>query len=89
MEIISSPSPPPPPGSGLVQFERYKDKLALRVVKIIEPVQDMLKDYDGYVHRPTEGALVRRSRSTLVTRRIKANRTKDAMMLPLNFEDLP
>lgn len=77
------------PGSGLVQFEPYGDMLALRVVKIIEPVQDMLKDYDGFVHRPTEGALVRRSPLKLVTRRIKAIRTKDALMLPVNFEDLP
>lgn len=78
-----------PPGSGLIQFEPFEDKVAMRVVKILEPVQDMIKGYDGYIHRPIEGELIRRSVSTLVTRRIKAGRAKDASMLPVNLEDLP
>ncbi|KAF8721892.1 hypothetical protein AX14_010127 [Amanita brunnescens Koide BX004] len=64
-------------GSGLVQLEPYKDKLTLRVVKILESVQD----HDGYVYRPTPSTIARRSFKPLCT--------KDALMLPVNFEDLP
>jgi hypothetical protein len=77
----------------LVQFEPYDGKVALRILKIIEPVPDLLKDYDGYIHRPVEGALVQRSQCnfdmpTVVVRDLKAN-MKDALKLPINFEDLP
>ena len=65
----------------------------MRVLKIMEPVYDLLEDYDGYIHRPVEGALIQRSQHnsntlTVVVRDSKSN-MKDALMLPINFEDLP
>lgn len=80
-------------GSGLVQFEPHKDRMAMRVLKIIEPVQDLVQDYDGYVHRPKEGAPLERSsvhsgKPTVVVRYLR-EAMKDALMLPVNFEDLP
>ena len=58
--------------------------MALRVLKVVEPVQDLIEDYDGYLQRPTEGSLIQRSDSIMT-------RTKYAAMaaLPYDFEDLP
>ncbi|KAF8347418.1 hypothetical protein F5887DRAFT_1281109 [Amanita rubescens] len=77
-------------GSGVVQMERRgskKGRVALRVLEIVEPVKDLIKDYDGFVHRPTEGALIQRSKYIPMTS-LKTT-MKGAVILPHNFEDLP
>ena len=75
----------------MVQLERYgEDKVALRVLKILDPVQDLAKDYDGFVYRPMEGELIQRhgkSESIVVTR--NPSMMKDALTLPMHLEDLP
>ncbi|KAF8351045.1 hypothetical protein F5887DRAFT_1155265 [Amanita rubescens] len=79
-------------GSGLVQMERYvhcqRSKVALRVLKIVEPVKDLIEDYDGHIQRPTEGALIQRSTFTPVAN-LNTLLLKCAAVLPHNFEDLP
>jgi hypothetical protein len=74
-------------GSGLVQLERYvlreKEKVAFRVLKVVEPVKDLIEGYDGYIQRPTEGSLIQQSNSIPVTR------PKRSIVLPHDFEDLP
>jgi hypothetical protein len=74
-------------------MERYADPrhpmeemVALRVLKIVEPVKDLIKDYDGYVQRPSEGVLIQRSKYT-PTLSLKTS-MKGAAILPHNFEDL-
>ena len=75
----------------MVQLERYgEDKVVMRVLKILEPVQDLVKDYDGSLCRPTEGELIQRlsdDKPTVVTRSVSM--MKDALALPTNLEDLP
>jgi len=78
----------------VVQLERYvrpqrpeKEMVALRVLKIIEPVKDLIKDYDGYVQRPSEGALFQRSKYTPVSS--LKTLMNGVATLPHNFEDLP
>jgi hypothetical protein len=61
--------------------------VAFRVLKVIEPVKDLLEDYDGHLQRPTEGALIQRSNSFPVTS-LKTS-MKSAAVLPDNLEDLP
>ena len=60
--------------------------MALRVLKIIEPVKALLEDYDGYVHQPAEGALIQRSNVDIP---VASFGLKGAAILPLNFDDLP
>ncbi|KAF8347401.1 hypothetical protein F5887DRAFT_30134 [Amanita rubescens] len=77
-------------GSGVVQLEPRRskiEKVALRVLKIVEPVKDLIEDYDGYVQRPTEGALIQRS-YYFPAAELRTS-LKDAAVLPYNFEDLP
>jgi len=78
----------------VVQLERYvrpqhpeKERLALRVLKIVEPVKDLIEEYDGFVQRPTEGALIQRLDYVPLSS-LKMS-MKDAAVLPHNFEDLP
>ncbi|KAF8347384.1 hypothetical protein F5887DRAFT_881885, partial [Amanita rubescens] len=78
-------------GSGVVQLERYvcprrpeKELVVFRVLKIVEPVKDLIKNYDGYIQRPTEGALIQR-RDSIPAMILK----EDAAILPHNFEDIP
>ncbi|KAF8886207.1 hypothetical protein BD779DRAFT_1673373 [Infundibulicybe gibba] len=54
-------------GSGLGRFEviptperKIKYRLAMRIIKIVEPVVLRVPTYDGYVHPPTPGELVTR-----------------------------
>jgi hypothetical protein len=61
-----------------------KEMVALRVLKIVEPVRDLIKDYDGYVQRPSEGALFQQSRCIQASALMNS-----AATLPHNFEDLP
>ena len=72
----------------MVQLERYgDDQVALRVLKILEPVRDLVKDYDGPLCRPTEGELIQEllgDKTAVVTRNLS-----DALTLPINLEDLP
>ena len=64
--------------------------MALRVLKIIEPVKALIEEYDGHVHRPTEGELIQRSNVGLPVAFFKLNKSlKGAAILPLNFDDLP
>ncbi|KAF8350383.1 hypothetical protein F5887DRAFT_1069407 [Amanita rubescens] len=88
---------PPHSGSGLAQLEPYrcprrpeKNTVAFRIVKIVEPVQDLVKDYDGHLLRPTEGMLLHRpiSPHKVVVRSLDTKSMKDTAMLPINFEDL-
>ncbi|KAF8350380.1 hypothetical protein F5887DRAFT_298767 [Amanita rubescens] len=84
-------------GSGLVRFEPFvnpkrpeQDLVALRVLKIIEPVKALSEDYDGYIHQPTEGALIQRSNIGRSVVEFRLNESlKAAATLPLNFDDLP
>jgi len=84
-------------GSGLVRFEPSvdpkrpeQDLVALRVLKIIEPVKALSEDYDDYVHQPTEGALIQRSKKGRSVAEFRLNESlKAAATLPLNFDDLP
>ncbi|KAF8347399.1 hypothetical protein F5887DRAFT_1072391 [Amanita rubescens] len=78
-------------GSGVVQLEvnvgpqrPEKEVMGLRVLKIVEPVKDLIKDYDGHVQRPFEGALFLQSRCTP-----ESTLMNGAATLPRNFEDLP
>ncbi|KAF8332493.1 hypothetical protein F5887DRAFT_920986 [Amanita rubescens] len=81
-------------GSGLVRLEPLvnpkrpeQGQLAIRVLKIIEPVKALVENYDGYLHQPTEGVLVQRSNMALP---VPARRLYQAVAtLPLNFDDLP
>ncbi|KAF8347386.1 hypothetical protein F5887DRAFT_1172479 [Amanita rubescens] len=82
-------------GSGVVQLERYvrprrpeEEAVVLRVLKIVEPVKDLIEDYDGHVQRPTEGALIKRIRSTSFPATILKTSVKGLAVLPHNFEDL-
>ena len=72
----------------MVRLERYgEDRLALRVLKILEPVQDLVKDVA--LCRPTEGELIQRlsgDKPVVVTRSLNM---KDALALPMNIEDIP
>ena len=61
--------------------------LAFRVLKIVEPVKDLIEVYDGYLKRPTAGALIQRSRS-IAAASLKTS-MKFATVLLHNFEDLP
>ena len=74
----------------MVQLERYgEDKVALRVLKILEPVQNSDSDYDRFICRPTEGELIQRlsgDKPVVVTRSLNM---KDALTLPMNIEDIP
>ena len=74
----------------MVRFERYGgEKLALRVLKILEPVQNSDSDYDRFICRPTEGELIQRlsgDKTVVVTRSLNM---KDALTLPMNIEDIP
>ncbi len=70
--------------------------MALRILKIVEPVQDLVKDYDGRVHRPTEGMLIQRSMlggshtdPLVVTTSLDVAMMTHATVLPVNFDDLP
>ena len=63
--------------------------MALRVLKIIEPVKALIEDYDGHVHRPTEGALVQRSNIANRVPFFNLSSLKGTASLPLNFDDLP
>ncbi|KAF8350351.1 hypothetical protein F5887DRAFT_1069382 [Amanita rubescens] len=85
-------------GSGLVRFEPLvtnpkhpeQDLLALRVLKIIEPVKVLVEDYGGYLHQPTEGALFQRSNISYPVPAFKSHHSLKALTtLPLNFDDLP
>ncbi|KAF8350353.1 hypothetical protein F5887DRAFT_1125901 [Amanita rubescens] len=85
-------------GSGLVRFEPLvtnpkrpeQDQVALRVLKIIEPVKALVEDYDGYLHQPTEGMLVQRSHVGYPVASLRLDQSlKAAATLPLNFDDLP
>ncbi|KAF8350356.1 hypothetical protein F5887DRAFT_297990 [Amanita rubescens] len=85
-------------GSGLVRLEPLvtnpkrpnQDQVALRVLKIIEPVKSLVEDYDGYLHQPTEGMLVQRSHVGHPVAALRLDRSlKAAATLPLNFDDLP
>ncbi|KAF8350382.1 hypothetical protein F5887DRAFT_1069406 [Amanita rubescens] len=90
-------------GSGWVRLEPYMcprypndDRVALRIIKIVEPVQDLVKDYDGHVHRPTEGMLVQRSMLgshtdplVTITTSLDVPMMTHATVLPVNFDDLP
>ncbi len=67
---------------------RFRGLESLRVLKIVEPVKDLIEDYDGYVQRPTEGALMQRSDSYIPVKDLKTS-MKDAALLPHNLEDLP
>ena len=63
--------------------------MALRVLKIIEPVKTLLEDYDGYLHHPAEGALIQRSNVKFPVVSFRMNQSlKGAAILPLNFDDL-
>jgi hypothetical protein len=78
-------------GSGLVRLEPYvrpKGEItAMRVLKIVNPVKDLIEDYDGYVQRPTEGSLIQRLGSFPV---IDLNISmKDVAVLSHNLEDIP
>ena len=85
----------------MVQLEPYtsperpeENEVALRILKIIEPVQDPVKDYRGPILRPIEGTLLqrrplRRDITTIVSTSLNARGMKNAAMLPVNFEDLP
>ena len=72
----------------MVRLERYgEDRLALRVLKILEPVQDLVKDV--VLCRPTEGELIQRlsgDKPVVVTRSLNM---KDVLALPMNIEDIP
>jgi len=77
----------------VVQLERYvspkfskEGAVALRVLKIVEPVKDLIEDYDGHVQRSTEGALIQRS-DRIPVKELKTS-MKDAALLPHNLEDL-
>ena len=61
--------------------------VALRVLKIVEPVKDLIEDYDGYIQRPAEGELIQRTGS--IPMRSLRTSMKDAAVLPHNLEDLP
>ncbi len=64
--------------------------MTLRVLKIIEPVKALVDDYDGYLHQPTEGALIQRSSVRHPVAALSLNLSlKGAKILPLNFDDLP
>lgn len=87
-------------GSGIVQLEPYVDperpdenRVAFRVLRVIEPVHVLLKDYDYYIHPPTEGSLVQRSFSwqapAAITRSLDTDSLRSAMMLPPNYGDIP
>ena len=84
-------------GSGLVRFEPFvnpkrpeQDQVALRVLKIMEPVKALVEDYDGYLHQPTEGVLIQRSNIGYPVSAFGLNRSLKAMAtLPFNFDDLP
>jgi len=83
-------------GRGLVRFEPSvnpkrpeQDQVALRVLKIIEPVKTLVEDYDGYLHQPTEGMLIQRSNMAHPVPRLRLQTLKAAATLPLNFDDLP
>lgn len=68
----------------MVQLERYgADKVALRVLKILEP---LVQDHDDFLCRPTEGELIKRSSGVVVKRGLSV---RDTLTLPMNFEDLP
>ncbi len=78
----------------MVQLERFVgpqyskgEAVALRVLKIVEPVKYLIEDYDGYVQRPTEGALIQRS-NRIPVQDLKTS-MKNAAFLPHNLEDLP
>jgi hypothetical protein len=75
-------------------MERYtdpqhpmKEMVAFRVLKIVEPVKDLVQDYDGYVQRPSEGVLIQRSKCPSAFS-LKTT-MKGAAILPYNFGDLP
>ena len=67
----------------------------MRIIKIVEPVQDLVKDYDGHIRRPTEGMLVQRSMlgthtdPLVVTTSLDVAMMTHATVLPVNFDDLP
>ena len=68
--------------------QRPKDeKAALRVLEIVEPVKDLIENYDGYVQRPTRGALIQRS-DYIPVKDLRTS-VKGAAILPHDFEDLP
>ena len=73
----------------MVQFEPYEGRLAVRVLKILEPVQDLVEGYKGFIHRPVEGELVQRSHATGVVTRPMAESVKELTSFPVHFEDLP
>jgi hypothetical protein len=64
----------------------------MRVLKIVEPVQDLVEDYDGRICRPKEGELVQRSGfkhpDAGVVRKPIGESVKE-LNLPVHFEDLP
>lgn len=69
--------------------------MALRILEIVEPVRDLVKDYDGHVHRPTAGMLVQRSMlgssladPLVVTTSLDVAMMTHATVLPVNFDDL-
>ena len=78
-------------GSGLVRLEPYNDRLAMRVLKILEPVQDLIEGYDGRIHRPKEGELVQRSGfkhpDAGVVKKLIGESVKE-LNLPVHLEDL-
>lgn len=76
-----------------MQFEPNGDhQLAMRILKIVEPVQDLIKDYDGRIRRPVEGELVKisdgRGGTTDVMRHMGVS-MEDALKLPVHLEDVP
>ncbi len=84
-------------GSGLVRLEPFvhpkcpeQHQVAVRVLKIIEPVKALVDNYDGHVHQPTEGALIQRSNTRSPFATFGLNQSlKGAVILPVNFDDLP
>jgi len=64
--------------------------VAIRILKIVEPVQDLIKDYSGPVLRPMEGTLLRRfslrnTEPVVTTRSLNTRRLKATTTLPLDL----
>ncbi|KAK2464227.1 hypothetical protein APHAL10511_003684 [Amanita phalloides] len=77
-------------GCSLVRFESSPDKekrVALRILKIVEPVHERVKDYDRFVRPPAQGELIQRGQTpAVVTRSLNTNGMMGIASLP---EDLP
>ncbi|KAF8623097.1 hypothetical protein AX15_006508 [Amanita polypyramis BW_CC] len=78
-------------GSGIVQLNPCpgRNTVSLRVLKIVEPVYTLFKDYDSYIHPPAEGVLVQRSlpwqTPVISTRNLITTRMKNVTALPIDL----